>query len=213
MNASVLRSYFYLALFTTSLLGGTLAAHAQQQEQPAQREPEILRLRRFSGLGTKNFVKTPEYKTNAPRGISPQKEWFRIITEYDTAPEWIDELTFQYFILSLTTVDRAPSYSIFRVAVRYSDIAAGRGHLSTAFLHPKALERFGEVVAVAVEILHEGRVIAEETDVRGSQIPPDWWQNPQVTESETVTARNGYLLDRSQSPFALINIDDYEFIK
>jgi len=110
-------------------------------------------------------------------------------------------------------VEGEQKYSIFSTTVQYSDIKADRNHVGTAFLHPTAVERFGEIVAVAVEILSAGQVIAQEGDVRGKTIPPDWWRNPEVTGNANVTARNGYLLDRSNSPFASIYMDDYEFIK
>ena len=177
-----------------------------------QRSQVILQVRRFSGLGNKNSIKTPEYKTNATRGLNPQQDWFQISVTYDTAPEWVDELTFQYFALAETRIDGKQSFSLFKTAVRYSDIEAGRSHVSTVFLHPKALKRYGELKAVAVEVLHEGKVIATDSDV-GMNLPDDWWKNPLVTESAGLAVREGYLLDRSKSPFALINIDDYELIK
>lgn len=206
------RNGFFFFIATVALLVIAIPADAQVAATP-QQAPEILRVRRFSGLGTKNIVKTPEYKTDAQRGVKPLKEWFQLSVTYDTAPEWIDELAFQYFVMSLAKVEGEMKYSIFSATVRYSDIQRGRSHVSTAFLHPKAVERFGDIVAVAVEILHAGKVIAQEGEVGEKTIPEDWWKNTVVTESANVTARNGYLLDRSRSPFALINIDDYEFIK
>ena len=131
---------------------------------------------------------------------------------YDTYPEWIDELTFQYFALAKRKEEGKRQYSLFKTVVRYADIQKGRSHFSTAYLHPKALERYGSLAAVAFEIVHEGKVIAEESD-EDVKLPETWWKNPLVTESQEVTVHDGYLLDRSQSPFALINIDDYEFIK
>lgn len=210
-----------LALFTQHvarsfiaaiLVGGAVPVNAQVAAASRQ-EPEILRIRRFSGLRASNMVKTPEFRAGAQRGVNPPKDWFQIAVTYDTAPEWIDELTFQYFVMSQTEIDREVKYSIFSTTVRYSDIKAGRNHTSTAFLHPRALERFGEIVAAAVEILHQGKSIAQEGEVANKEIPEDWWKNPRVTDSAQVTARSGYLLDRSRSPFALVNMDDYEFIK
>ena len=34
-----------------------------------------------------------------------------------------------------------------------------------------------------------------------------------VTDSKSVTRRNGYLLNKAESPYAYINVDDYEVIK
>jgi hypothetical protein len=40
----------------------------------------------------------------------------------------------------------------------------------------------------------------------------DWWKNPRIIDSPLVTRREG-LLERSKTPFALINMDDYEVVK
>jgi hypothetical protein len=51
-----------------------------------------------------------------------------------------------------------------------------------------------------------------ETAIRDT-LPVDWWKSEKVVKSEAVTARDGYLLSRKESPFVFINIDDYEAIK
>ena len=37
-----------------------------------------------------------------------------------------------------------------------------------------------------------------------------WWGNKQITDHPTVRKRDGYLIERSKSPFALVDIDSYE---
>ena len=175
------------------------------------RQSNILRVKTFSGLGNKNELRTPEYKTNINRGRVPAKSWYRLAVNYDTAPDWIDELTFQYYAMSLRTVEGAKVYTIFKTSVRYADIEAGNKHISVAYLHPKAVERYGDVVAVAFEVVSQGAVIAEGSDVKG--VPKKWWKDPVVTESKSVTVKDGYMLSKADTPFALINIDDYEFAK
>ena len=103
-------------------------------------------------------------------------------------------------------------YSFYKMAVRYVDIAEGRDHMAIVYLRPAALERYGEPVAVAAVITLEGEVVAEISD-EAAKLPANWWKNPLVTDSKATTTRDGYLLDRSKSPWALINTDDYEVIK
>ncbi len=192
-------------------------AQAQAQTRAAApggaSEPEILRLKKFSGLANKNAIRTPDYKTGITRGVKPPQLWYELSATYDTAPEWIDELTCRFFAMSVMTERGTTAYTLFKATVRYADIQKGRGHMATAYLHPKASKRYGDPVAVAVEFIHNGTVIAEASDVSSKRIPEDWWKNAAVTESKATTSRDGYLLDRSQSPFALVNIDDYELIK
>jgi hypothetical protein len=96
--------------------------------------------------------------------------------------------------------------------VKYIDIEKGREHLSSVYLRPSTLKRYGAVVASAVEISYEGRVVAEKAE---SEIPmlDRWWTKSEVIENKDVTVRDGYLLDKAQTPFALVNVDDYEVSK
>lgn len=173
-----------------------------------------LRVGKLVGLGKKARMFTPSYSTDVGRGIQRAKEWRTVLVTYDTAPAWIDELLIQFYVLGMT---RDPEtnrnvYSFYKMAVRYRDIAEGRDHMARVYLRPAALERYGEPVAVAAVITLEGEVVAEISE-EPAKLPADWWKNPLVTDSKATTTRDGYLLDRSKSPWALINTDDYEVIK
>jgi len=184
------------------------AAPPQRAAAPA----EVLRIRNFSGLGGNNLVRTPEYDTNVARGVKRPQEWFRLAVAFDTAPEWMDGLTAQYFVLTGKREAGNLAYSLFATTARYSDVEEGRSHMVAAYLHPKALLRYGEVAAVAVVFRYQGAVVGTESE-EAIRLPEQWWAHPRVVESEEVTRREDYLMDRSESPFALINIDDYEFVK
>jgi hypothetical protein len=101
------------------------------------------------------------------------------------------------------------------VTVRYTDVRAGRDHEAAAYLRPPALERFGDVVAFAVEIGSGGKVLVEQEQHEGAlTLPARWWRDRTVAEnSALVVAREGYLVDRAHSPFALVHIDDQEAIR
>lgn len=175
---------------------------------------DIIRIRKLSGGGRPVLEKTPDYKTTAPRGIKPAGDWAQISLTYDTAPEWIDELTFQYYVMTSKTEDGKKAFSLFKTTVKYIDIEKGRDHMSAVYLRPGALKRFGSVVAAAVEISVGGKVIADRSETDSEiKMSEKWWMDPKVVESKNLTVRDGYLLDRSQSPFALVNIDDYEVSK
>ena len=206
-----LKSSKLTVLMIASLVLSAGLVGAQTRNSAPVKKSNILRVKTFSGLASKNVVKTPEYKTNINRGRAPAKLWYRLAVSYDTAPDWIDELTFQYYAMSLIKIDGAKVYTIFKTSVRYADIEVGNKHLSVAYLHPKAVERYGDVVAVAFEVVSKGAVIAEGSDVRS--VPEKWWKDPAVTESESVTVKDGYLLSKAESPFVFVNIDDYEFAK
>ena len=131
---------------------------------------------------------------------------------YDTVPEWIDEVTCQYYVITLKVEDGKKSYSLFKTSAKYRDVEKGRGHLGSVFLRPSTLKRYGTPVAVAVEISVEGKPV-DETGEATIPMTPKWWKTIDTLTKQGVVVRDGYLLDRSQTPFAMVNVDDYEVSK
>jgi hypothetical protein len=211
--------YIWKALLPAFMvLSITSLAFGQQTPRGASNAPRAasgkLRVRKLVGLGNKARMFTPSYSTDVGRGIQRAKEWRTVLLTYDTAPAWIDELLIQFYVLGMTRDPETKQnvYSFYKMAVWYLDVAEGRNHLATVYLRPAALERYGEPVAVAAVVTLEGEVVAEISD-ESVKLPAKWWKNPLVTDSQATTTRDGYLLDRSKSPWALINPDDYEVIK
>jgi hypothetical protein len=185
------------------------AAPAREGKLPEN----ALRIRRFNALGARQKVRTPSDRTS-----SRPREWVEIRTVYDMRePEWIDEIVFRYHVMTMIMEGAERRYSLFQTTVRYADIQRGVNRNSTVFLRYPAVERFGEVVAAGVEILYEGEPIAEMSEEDGGRFPvpagEKWYRNPVVLDSPSVTRREGYLLNRAQSPWKHVAMDDYEHIK
>ena len=83
----------------------------------------------------------------------------------------------------------------------YVNIQKGK-HKSDMYLHPSTIARYGDVQRVGVVISSQGRVLAMESLPANNQ---RWW--------EQLTPLDGYVLNRMQTPFAMIYFDDYEAIK
>ncbi len=202
-------------LFGIALL---VVPHLVSAQPPAPRSrtaPAPVRIRKLEGLGNRSSVETPQYGTSEGRGTKKAKEWQQITLTYDSYPDWIDELAIHFYVFSMGEDRSGPTtYSLYKSVVRYIDVERDQGHKATVFLRPTALLRYGEVVAVAAEIKVDGREVDVISETRPKpELPDQWWKNPRVVDSENVSVRNGYLLDRSKSPWAYVNIDDYEVIK
>ena len=201
------------------ILLSAMASVAQAQvARPniSQKKRIPLEIRRLKGRDNRDTVETPSYSTSVGRGKNRAKDWQMISVEYDSFPEWIDKLAVHFYVISMKKDEktRKTVFSYYETLVRYVDIERDRGHLARAFLRPTALERYGEVVGVAVEMSVDGELVAYKSDeIKKAGLPLKWWKNPKVLDSESVIARKGYLLDREKSPWAFINIDDYEVIK
>ena len=172
---------------------------------------QVIKLRKLSGLGRRGYVKSPEFRTTVGSTVVAEKDWVQISLEYATAPEWIDELTFQFYAVSSAMIDGVKTYSFYKSAVRYADVERGN-HVCTMYLRPSAVKRFGDLFAVAVEVSYKGNVVDEMAE-EGQKMPPKWWKDPVVVENPNTVTREGYFINRSLSPFSLISCEGYEFIK
>lgn len=207
MKTRILTKLFFVMLFC-------IAAAGAGQAQERRSSGAVVRIRKLNGLGSKSMVYTPQYNSNEPRATGRAKKWHQISVLYDSAPKWIDELAIQFHVLSVTRdpETKKKAFSLHKMVVKYADIAQGRSHTATAFMRPAASLRFGDPIAVALVFSVDGKVV-DEVSEESEKLPEKWWKNPKVTDNDNVTVRQGYLLNRSESPWAMINYDDYEAIK
>lgn len=157
---------------------------------------DIIRIRKL----TPGSEKTPIFKTAVQgQGFARQTDWWRVVVEYETAPDWIDELEFTYYAYMKDQSNKnAPV--MFRATVTYVNIAKGK-HVSDMFLHPNILRRMGRVEQVAVVVKAKGAVVATESTAK----TPNWW--------DQFSPVDGVMLNRGQTPFAVVDYDMYEAIK
>lgn len=186
MNA---RSFSFVCALLAALTMGLGSVQAQ--------DAELLRIRRLEG----DTVRAPQYQVRAGQAPRRTREWLQVRTEFQTAPEWIDEMTFTYYIILRNRRPAAgePEFRLFRGESSYINIARTREGQSTVFLHPSTVERYGELVQVGVVVTSGGRVVAMESSPSREG---RWW--------EQLTPQTGMVLNRRDTPFAMVNFDDFE---
>ena len=189
---------FSLLLLAGGLCGG-LSASAQGEAVGAGTGG--LQVRKVTPVSR---IKTPEYQVsqNSQRGRS--REWFRLEFLYDTDAEWMDEATFTCYVLLENKDPKGRPYTLLRNKISYVNIEKGRSHKGEMYVHPSTIARFGDVKAVAVLADVNGRVVS------GDAYPParnKWWEQQQLPPVD------GLLLNKAQTPFALIAFDDIEAVK
>jgi hypothetical protein len=146
---------------------------------------------------------TPQYQLAQNQMKGKSRDWISIVSDYDTDSLWTDELTFTYYVLVENMKNpKAPRESVFRSKVTYVNIEKGRGHKSDVFMHPSITARFGDIKKIAVLVEANGKLVAGDSLPKSNQ---RWW--------EQYTPVDGMLQNRSQTPFAAINFDDYEMVK
>lgn len=144
---------------------------------------------------------TPQYSLLKGQAMARTRDWFQILTQYETNPDWIEELTFTYYVLARDKQGAQRGPVLFRGEVTYVTIQKGK-HMSDMYLHPSTLARYGEVEAMAVLVTFKGQLVAMESQPASQQ---RWW--------EQLAPVDGFILNRMETPFAMIDFDVYEAIK
>lgn len=167
------------------------------------------------------FEKTPEFSISiGPKRRSNSKDWLFVEVEFTyepkgpTAPKFLDELTFNYYIL-LNNRTPAALPTLLTGSVVHTAIMPGKGMRSAAFVSPRTIERFFDgkapananqaVMAVGVTITRQGQVVAELSTGEGKG-RPQWWNQFQQ-------APPGFVLNKNETPFAPLFSDYFEALK
>ena len=158
-------------------------------------------------------------------------KWIVLETKYTTMAKWQDELTFNWHVLldASKAKEKDPKnlpaqYSYYNTQVRYVDIKKG-SHMASVCLPPSVLERFGEPCTISLIITNkEGDELAFHTENMSgdvNQAGEKWWENDKFMnwkkkikgEMKPMLERRQGLVDRSKTPFWLVNSADYELVQ
>lgn len=193
----------FTAWFAHGLLAVTLlAAVSTSAQTPGPAANDRLLVIKKVDAGK---VKTPDYQVKPAQPVQRMRDWYKVEVIYDTSQEWLDEVSFTYYVVVKAKQPQPgqSAYTLFKGDVTYINVEKGR-HKSDIYLHPSTLARYGEVERVAALVNVAGRLVGMDGLPSGST-STRWW--------EQLPPQEGYLLNRTQTPFAMINFDDYEAIK
>ena len=180
-----------------------------QAAAPAAPSSDILRIRKVTELGRDMLQRAPSMGNRSPK----QKDWGVLDVTFDSAPEWIDEMTVTFTVMlqNKKAKQGEPVFSLLTLTSEYRDIAKGRDRKAGVVVLPVAMERHGQPIGIGVQFFRDGQLIAESgVGAESLSSQARWWANPNVTDHASVKKRDGYMIERSKSPFALVDIDSYE---
>jgi len=216
---SVAAAFLFAASSVLAQTGGRLGQlRPGQAGQPAARgaKREGVEITRMPPPNKTAMVRTPEFNVNVqntmPKVTRKPREWALFEVKYESDAKWADELAFSYHVMTKGKNDEGKdAFSYYTLTLRYLDVPKGE-HMSCVAIPPSQIERYGEPVAVALEIVNkEGKVMDSKSESI-MPLPKEWWKDSKVLDNPQLTRRNG-LVDRSKTPFALINADDYEVVQ
>lgn len=152
----------------------------------------------------RELLATPEYNISQGPSVksNSRERWLQVEVDFSATPDFTDELTFKYYIL----IDG----KLLTGEVTHVNIVAGKELHSVMYVPPKALAHLlgnrsltaNSLQNVAVQLLAKGEVKDELSLVRAR---PQWFS--------ALPAMTGFVLDKSQTPFAPLFWDHYEQIK
>jgi hypothetical protein len=203
------------ALGRTLLLAAGLAllsAEAWAQARPVVPPPsptakERVEVRKPENLGTAARLRTPDYTVSSANDPNPVlRDWARVVVNFKTYSDWIDELEFRYYVQVQNSTTKAMRR--FLGTFYYVDIPKGQNHLASVFLNPNAVQRYGDIVGIAVEVYCKGGLVAFAANPEGDLRAP-WWRSATGPGGTTIKDVAGVLLERAQTPFAFVAYDAY----
>jgi hypothetical protein len=180
--------------------------------QQSSKDFEVLKI-------TPDLATTPEYSFSlGPKNkkVQKNKDWLELEVSFSwqpkaPKPEFLDELTFNYYILLNNKSREYPQGTLLTGTVTHVAIPQAKGLNSVMYVSPRTLERFFEgkipttasaaVTDVGVTITKQGQLVAEASWKGRGQ----WWSALQQV--------NGYVLNKNETPFAPLAWDYYEAIK
>ncbi|MGD0060429.1 MAG: Amuc_1102 family pilus-like protein [Verrucomicrobiia bacterium] len=167
---------------------------AQEPQAPASPSFRIRAVRQ-------RLVSPPDYRSIVSgaggRSVSAGQNWLQIETEFESSPDWADDVQLKYYVL----LGRGENAHALVGEITYVNVAKGPQHYSAMFVHPNTLQRYGkgQVEAVAVQLFYKGQLIDQ------SSYPPSddhWW--------ERATPVSGLVLPPRETPWSVLAFDRYE---
>ena len=204
-SGSLQKVFFAILAASVFLSGGNVFAQARKAggatASTAGKSPVIIKKMELNAN-----VRAPDYSSNASEATLVQTPWARILVRFDlnTEAEWIDQLEMKFY--ALVKNQKTGVYSILTGTFVYAEVPRGRNRQVAVYLRPRTTERYGVPEQAGVEINLGGETVAFAGSVGNSK----WWQSSQVASLKTI---DGYIMDRSQTPFALIAPDNYETLR
>jgi hypothetical protein len=147
-----------------------------------------------------SVVRSPEVQAKSYTSMNPKKaDWFQIACEYETKPEWTEEITLTFYAL-VKTGDPKEAFILLKNEETFVHLARGK-HRAHAYIHPSLLRRYNKIEGYAVEVRYQGRPVgADPSD--GAQ---KWIAR--------LSPKEGHILMPKDTPFAHLDYDAFEMVK
>jgi hypothetical protein len=201
-----------------------------------------VKISQMPSIGPQSLVEAPRIQAQGGLQpiTKGRRQWGVFDMTYRTQQRWTEDIIVNWHVLCDTSkakqkdkskaAKRLPPYIYYTLTTRYVNIPEG-DHRSCVCLPPSYIERYGEPVVISCELVNaEGKVLNGGTVSSGfsyvtqglyddeSKEKMQWWVKDEIINAKDrqgeslIEIRQG-LVDRSKSPFYLVNNADYEAIQ
>lgn len=116
--------------------------------------------------------------------------WGVIEVYYDSIPEWADDVEVKYYVLMK---GRTPNRPVMLVgSIVYIHVQKGEGHISTIYIPPQAIARYGDAERIRAELWYNG-ILQDSIQWPKIASKMPWWTK--------VKPIYGSLFNRFYTPF------------
>ncbi|HEY5894305.1 MAG TPA: Amuc_1102 family pilus-like protein [Chthoniobacterales bacterium] len=169
------------------------------QDAEAQRRPKDYEIRKV----TVSFLDTPDYQyTGDQRRSEIIGKWMEIETMFEALPEFTEELTFRYYV----QINKL----LFVGEVTHVNIPKGRSLYSVMYISPRSMARIMDGATVTPSSMER---VSVEISKQGQLLAFGPWRNEKAGWWSTMPQKTGFLLNKSETPFAPLYWDRYEAIR
>ncbi|MBN1521251.1 MAG: hypothetical protein JW928_01860 [Candidatus Aureabacteria bacterium] len=124
--------------------------------------------------------------------------WTEIRLEFDTKVKWVDELTVRYFAL----VEDVKGQDILYGDITYLNVPSGKAHISSLFVHPATMAKYGKIISVHCEIWAQGK-LRDVADIPSKPAKKWWEMKPPIKGQMVPKFYTPYSLDREYDGLAV----------
>lgn len=151
-------------------------------------------------------VKTPEFTyTGGDQRRSQPGQWLVVEAEFAARPELTPEVTLKYYVLF--------NGSLLTGEVTHVNVPAGNSLFSVMYLSPRSITRLLKGAAFSSAAIENIAVVLSKPGVSAPLAEFVLRPNPKGQWWTTLQQVPGFLLNKSETPFAPLYWDRYEALK
>jgi hypothetical protein len=112
-------------------------------------------------------IQNVTFEAGAPPGTN--RQWIKVVTQFQSTPHWADGIVFSYAVL----LGAGDQFRILPGIVRYANVKGGANR-AVMYISPNTVERFGAPLAVHVKAFYKDDQADDFTSKPSANVSTSW---------------------------------------